>query len=107
VDAGGQQRRLARETIPPDAKALVVALELYSGAGAAPADLLVKIGLIAGSGDRLPAIERIVAPEPRDGVSIAEAEFPLERLAPGAYVVRATVVSGTSVLGTTSTDIKR
>lgn len=85
-----------------DATSLATVLELYPVVGAAvPADVVVKIEL-AVAGDQTPRIERLVTPEPRDGMLVAEAEFALEKLAAGAYAVRATVMSGAAVLGTAS-----
>ena len=81
---------------------LATVLELYPIAGtAAPADVVVKIELAA-AGDQTPGIERLVTPEARDGMLVAAAEFALDKLAAGAYAVRATVISGAAVLGTVS-----
>jgi hypothetical protein len=100
--AGGQPRSLTAQDLPGSATALTAALELYPVAGAVvPADVLVKIDLLT-AGDQTPVIERVVTPEPRDGMLVAEAEFPLGRLTTGAYSLRATVLSGAVVLGTTS-----
>lgn len=99
---GAGPRRLTGEDVPSGAIALSVVLELYPVPDAAvPADVVVKIDLLA-AGDQTPVIERVVTPEPRDAMLVAEAEFPLDRLAAGAYSLRATVLSGTTVLGTTS-----
>ena len=89
------------EALPPGATSIGATLELYPAAGSAPPnDLLVKM--------ELAGIERIVTPEPRDGVLIAEAEFPLERVAGGTHTVRATVTSAGAVLGSAAaTLIKR
>jgi hypothetical protein len=85
-----------------DGARLATVLELYPIAGAAvPADVVVKIELAA-AGNQTPEIERLVTPEPRDGMLVAEAEFALDKLTAGAYAVRATVISGATVLGTAS-----
>jgi hypothetical protein len=78
-----------------------VSLELYPTAGATPpSDVLVKM--------EFAGIERIVTPEARDGLLAADAVFPLERVGSGSHELRATVMSGTSVLGTvTRTLIRR
>lgn len=100
MDPNGRSPFLLDE-VPSSLATLGATLELYSTSGAPPPDdLLVKM--------ELAGIERIVAPEPRDGALIAEAEFPLERLASGSYIVRATVTSATTVLGSVSaTLVKR
>ena len=99
---GGQPRALTLQTLPRGTSALTAVLELYPVAGAAiPADVVVKVELSA-PGDQTPVIERLVTPEPTEGMLVAEAEFPLDRLTAGAYSLRATVMSGTAVLGTTS-----
>lgn len=104
VNAAGERRRLAGEQIPADAKTLLLALELYPPADAPP-DLLLKIAL-GPQGDAA-ANERIVTPELRDGVLIGEVEFGLAPLAPGAYIIRATVMSGATTLGTLSAAVRR
>jgi hypothetical protein len=106
VDAAGAQRRMSGEQIPQDATALLLALELYPPAVGAPADLLVKITM-APQGSESSATERVVTPELRDGALIAEAEYLVERLVPGSYTIRATVMSGPTPLGTLSTIVRR
>ena len=74
----------------------------------APADLLVKISFArADMTDDPAAVERVIAPESRDGTFVAEAEFPLARVAAGGYVVRAAVLSGNKTLGSLSSAVKR
>ena len=102
ADSQSQPRPMTGEELPGGATALTAVLELYPVAGAvSPPDVLVKIDLLA-VGDQTPLIERVVTPEPGAGMLVAEAEFPVERLTAGAYSLRATVLSGTAVLGTTS-----
>jgi VWFA-related protein len=106
VNAEGEQRRVAGEQVPQDAKTLLVALELYPPGAAAPADLLVKIAMAPQGSDAVPN-ERIVTPELRDGALVAEAEYMLDRLTAGTYTIRATVLSGATPLGTVSTIVRR
>jgi hypothetical protein len=103
-----QPRPLILEHLPPAVSTIGATLELYTAPDTAPPpDLLVKIGFGPG-GSPAASIERIVTPEARDGVLIAEAEFPLERIASGPYTIRAVVLSGAAVLGSASaTVIKR
>ena len=109
--AEDQRRALMMDTVPAGASTLGALLELYPTDGASPpADLVVKIALTPAEAGQpaLAAIERIVTPESRDGVLVAEAEFPLSRMASGTYALRAVVQSGPTVLGTASaTVIKR
>jgi hypothetical protein len=89
VDAKGEEETPpSPEDLPASAKTLNASLELYPVEGAAPpADVLVKLTLVA-AGQPQPDIERIVTPENVDGVLHADAEFPVERLAPGTYAIR-------------------
>lgn len=106
---GAEPRALALEDLPVGAATLGASLELYGNAlASAPPDVLVKITLAPADGAEPASIERVVSPENRDGVLVAEAEFPLDRLVSGSYILRAVVQSGTTVLGTASaTVIKR
>jgi hypothetical protein len=102
ADSQAQPRPLTGDELPGGTTALTAVLELRPAAGAvSPPDVLVKIDLLA-AGDQTPLIERVVTPEPGAGMLVAEAEFPVERLPAGAYSLRATVLSGAAVLGTTS-----
>ena len=85
----------------PAGGTLTMSLELYPAPGAAaPPDVLVKM--------ELAGIERIVTPDARDGKLVADAEFPVDRLAAGTYSIRATVSSAANTLGTVSrTVVKR
>ena len=89
------------------ATTLGATLELYVGDAGPPPDLLVKVALAPGAGEQPALIERIVTPEARDGRLVAEAEFPLERVNSGTYLLRAVVLSGTTTLGTTSATVIR
>ena len=106
VNGAGEQRRMSGEQIASDAKGLLVALELYAPASGPPADLLVKFTM-APQGNESAATERIVTPEARDGALIAEVEYLVDRLAPGGYMIRATVMSGPASIGTLSTTVRR
>lgn len=102
--ASGDARRpmLIRE-LPEGITAIGVTLELYRAAAASSAaDLLVKVELTGGD-TAVASIERIVTPEERGEALVADAEFPLARLGAGAYTIRATVSSASTVLGAVST----
>ena len=99
---GAEPQALTGDEVPAGATTLSAVLELYPVTEAAtPAELLVKIELLAAR-DQTPVIERVVTPEPREGMLVAAAEFPLDRVAAGAYSLRATVLAGTAVLGIAS-----
>jgi VWFA-related protein len=93
------------DDLPASATTLNASLDLYLTGGATiPRDVLVKLtfGL---SGQ--PGIERIVAPANDSGTFRADAQFPLDRVAAGAYSLQATVLVDGSVVGTTSATIRR
>jgi len=106
LNAAGEQKRLAGEQIPAEATTLLLALELYPPGADAPPDLLVKIAM-GPQGGEAPASERVITPEPRLGALVAEAEYLLAALPPGAYTIRATVMSGATMLGTVSALVRR
>jgi len=95
---------LTVEPLPGERRRVLASLDLYPADTAAPPDVIVKMALVPESGD--PAVERAVVPELVDGVLRVEAEFALDRLPPGRYTVRATVMSGASVLGSVSRPIR-
>ena len=107
--AGGKPHPLFFDDLPSGAVTLGASLELYGPTLAGTTgDLLVKMTLGAADKNQPASIERVVSPEIRDGVLVAEAEFPLDRVGSGTYMLQAVVQAGTSVLGTTSaTVIKR
>ena len=105
-DAGDRRRAITDDTIPAGAVALFLTLELYAPVEGTPPDLLLNMSLTP-EGTNTPATERIITPELRDGALVAEAEFGVQRLAPGRYVARAIVLSGAQPLGTIETIVKR
>ena len=99
-----QSSGIILQPLPGTTRGILARIELYPSAGAAPPDLVVKMALVSPSGDA--AIERVVVPDEDNGTLRAEAEFALDRLPPAAYTVRATVLSGTGVLGTLTRPIR-
>ncbi|HWJ57204.1 MAG TPA: hypothetical protein VNR90_13290 [Vicinamibacterales bacterium] len=95
---------LTVEPLPGERRRVLASLDLYPADTGAPPDVIVKMALVPESGD--PAVERAVVPELVDGVLRVEAEFALDRLPPGRYAVRATVMSGASVLGSVSRPVR-
>jgi hypothetical protein len=107
IDANGRRPFLLEE-VPADAATIGATLELYATSGAAPPnDLLVKMELAETGPSASTLIERIVTPEARDGTLVADAEFPLARVVKGAYLLRASVMSGATRLGTVSATLIR
>ena len=106
IDAAGTERPLTGPDLPADATRLLAAIELSPGLGdALPPDVLVKFALL-GAGPE-PLVERVVVPESAEGVLRAEAEFGLDKLSPGAYTVRATVIAGPDELGRATAAVTR
>jgi hypothetical protein len=104
LDPAGKPQPVTSPELPAGASSFLVTLELRPTDQPGPTDVLVKIALLPSQGqDAL--IERIVTPELHDRVLVAEAEFPLERVPPGPYTVRATVLSGPNELGMVSTAV--
>jgi VWFA-related protein len=93
------------EDLPSTAKALIASLDLYAAAEAAPRDVLVKLAF--GPAGQAASIERIVVPVSENGIFRAEAQFPLDRATPGAYIVQATVLVDGKVVGTASAAVRR
>jgi hypothetical protein len=107
VEPDGKAQFLALEDVPDSVQALSASIELYPGAGAPPAsDVRVKLALYP-SGSPAPVAEREVTPDSGDGMLRAEGQFPLDTLAPGQYALRATVLVGDKVVGTTSATIRK
>lgn len=107
IDANGRRPFLLEE-LPADIATIGATLELYATSSAPPpADLLVKMELAETGPSASTLIERIVTPEARDGALVADAEFPLERVVKGAYLLRASVMSGASRLGIVSATLVR
>jgi hypothetical protein len=95
-----QASDLTVEPLRGEGRRILATLDLYRGAGAAPPDVIVKMALVAAAGEV--AAERVVVPDASDGAWHVEAEFALDRVPAGAYTVRATVLSGATVLGAVS-----
>jgi hypothetical protein len=91
------------QMLPAPARTLLAAIELYPS-GPPAADVLVNLALLSTSSEVI--AERVVVPDAVDGVLRAEAEFALDRLPAGTYTVRATVLSGATVLGTATHAIR-
>jgi hypothetical protein len=62
------------------------------------------MALVSAAGEAV--TERVVVPESAEGVLRVEAEFALDRVAAGSYTVRATVLSGPTVLGSLTRPVR-
>jgi VWFA-related protein len=105
--ADGKPQFLALEEVPSAAVGLRTFLELYPPADAPiPPDVGVRVSLL--TNDRTPAIEEHdVVPAATNGILHANAEFALDKLAPGTYLLRATVLVAGKAVGTVSTTIRK
>jgi hypothetical protein len=101
-----QASGITLEPVPGAARRILAAMELYPAAGAAGSDIVVKMTLVVNGVD---GVERVVVPENVDGVLRVEAEFALDAFpsgSGGSYTIRATLMSGTTVLGTLTRPIR-
>jgi VWFA-related protein len=95
---------IAVRDLPGERRRVLAVMEVYPDAGAPVPDVIVKMTLVANGVD---GVERVIVPEEEHGVLRAEAEFSLPPdAAPGSCAVRATVLNGATVLGTTTRDIR-
>jgi VWFA-related protein len=103
--ATGPAQFVALERLPPTAAYLVSLLELYPDAGAAtPSDVRVHMTLMGS--DESTIAEEDVVPSIADGMLRADAQFSLQKLAPDAYTLRATVLVAGQPVGSVSTTIR-
>jgi hypothetical protein len=103
--ATGPAQFVALERLPPTAAYLVSLLELYPDAGAAtPSDVRVHMTLMRS--DESTIAEEDVVPSIADGMLRADAQFSLQKLAPDAYTLRATVLVAGQPVGSVSTTIR-
>jgi hypothetical protein len=107
TDAGGKSQFLALEDVPGNVETLNASLELYPlGAAAAPDDVKVRIGLYQ-RGKPQPIAEKNIEPESGDGFLRADAQFALDTLEPGTYVLRAVVLVAGKEVGTTQAPLRK
>jgi VWFA-related protein len=99
-----QASGIVLQPLPGPQRGILAAIDLYPPAGGAPPDLVVKLALLSPSGDVV--LERVIVPDEVDAALHAEAEFALDHLPPGAYTVRATVLSGGTALGVLTRQIR-
>lgn len=106
ADASGQAQFLALEDMPPGLKALQARLDLYTD-GASAEGLGVKMSLTK-NGEAAPLIAgNAKLTTGRSGVTRADATFPLGALAPGAYTLRATIVTGSAIAAEVTAIIRK
>jgi VWFA-related protein len=104
-DASGKPQLLALAELPADLTSLNAGLELYAAAGQpVPKDLSVKLSILSAS-TSTPVAEIDLTPKVDGDIRRVEATLPVAKLAPGAYVLRATVRGDGQRLGEVSTRI--
>jgi hypothetical protein len=105
--ADGQQRFLALERLPDSATTIGASLELYpDDTTHPPTDVIVEFALLK-LGSQTPLVERSVTPSLAGRALTAVADIPVDDLAPGAYVIRATVLQDGVAAGTVSTTVRK
>jgi VWFA-related protein len=107
TDASGAARLLALDTLPDDAVACIVALELYpDDPSASSADVTVQLALFP-IGEQTPIIVRTLKPTRNGSTLSVAAEIPARGLGAGTYLVRAAVIQGGEVKGGVTTSIRK
>lgn len=107
TDSTGKAQFLALDEVPQNVGALGAGIELYPQPGALlPSNVKVKMALMP-VGKTVVAVEREVAPFSGGDMLRAEAMLPLADVAPGRYVLRATVTADGVVVGTSAAMITR
>jgi VWFA-related protein len=102
----GGRRLLALETLPDTAESVRVFLELYPDAPAGPASLGVVFALLR-DGESAPLEEHDVNPAPDGPALSAGIDLPVSALAPGGYIIRATILENGRATGTVSTHVRK
>ena len=110
-DGAGHSRFLALAELPIGVAHLSAGIELYPRADTAmPEDLSVRLSISAtGSaiGDNTPVAEVSLTPRIDGDILRADATLPIGSLAPGSYVIRATVFAGGQRLGVVTTIVSK
>lgn len=102
--ADGPFRFLGLEETPPGTTSIRVSVELYPEA-AAPAPLAVRFSLSRES-ESAPPFAQEVTPAAQGRTLAGSATIPLSTIATGTYTLRATIVSGATVLGSVSRPLR-
>jgi hypothetical protein len=107
VDDKGQPRLMALDEVPASATGVRAELELYPPAsGVALETVQVELSLTR-VGETDPLDDRIVTPRDDKGTWRVAAEFPVDTMTPGRYTLRARVLVGDDVVGTTIAVVTR
>jgi hypothetical protein len=98
---------LALEEVPAGVSTLNTTLELYPPADApVPDNVLVTLSLEA-QGQSKPLFEKEIDPDSGTGLLRADAAFPFDTLAPGAYIIRAKVSIAGKEVGATAATVRK
>jgi VWFA-related protein len=96
---------LVLERMPVTATRLLASLELYPASGVSvPSDVRVHLTLL--SSDETAVVERDVVPTAANGGLRAEAQLPLQAIAPGIYTLRATVLASGAPVGSVAATVQ-
>lgn len=107
VDPAGNSQLLALDDIPASVNSLGAGLELYPANDAAlPPDLSVTMSVLP-AGSAAAVLTREATLRPGRDMARAEVSVPLADLAPGVYVLKATVKVGSQVVGEASAVIRK
>lgn len=102
VDREGLVHPMALDNLPAVASRLQAAIELYTDKAEALGNLSAKLVLLRAD-SRSVVSEREMELVPQDGFLRAEARFPMEEIAPGAYIVQSVIMLGGRTAGVRET----
>ena len=101
VDAAGTPQLMALDPLPSAATGIRADLELYPPSAGVSLDTVQVELSVTKVGDADPTDERIVTPRDMNGVWRVATEFPADMLDAGRYTLRASVIVGADVVGST------
>ena len=101
VDAAGTPQLMALDPLPSSATGIRADLELYPPSAGVSLDTVQVELSVTKVGDADPTDERIVTPRDMNGVWRVATEFPVDMLDAGRYTLRARVIVGADVVGST------
>lgn len=105
-DAQGASKFVTLDTLPKDARTLIVRLELYPDGSGRNGTLQVRFQLL--QSDRHSAIATEEITPPASGTTrVAAATLPIQALGAGSYTIRATVFENGAEVGTQSATFRK
>ena len=106
TDARGASQLVTLDTLPPDARSLLLRLELYPDGSERHGALQVRFQLLQLGQNSAIATDE-VTPSASDTTRVAAASLPIQGLGAGSYTIRATVFENGIEVGTQSATFKR